>query len=104
MLNMLFTPYKIGNCTIPNRLVVPAMETMLCGSDGMVPDSMVKYHEEKAKGGWGLIITEDYIVTPEAGNCQKLPGLWDDAQIEGNKKLPKASTNILMSSIVISLG
>lgn len=90
MLNMLFTPYKIGNCTIPNRLVVPAMETMLCGSDGMVPDSMVKYHEEKAKGGWGLIITEDYIVTPEAGNCQKLPGLWDDAQIEGNKKLTEA--------------
>ena len=51
---------------------------------------MVKYHEEKAKGGWGLIITEDYIVTPEAGNCQKLLGLWDDAQIEGNKKLTEA--------------
>lgn len=90
MLNMLFTPYKIGNCTIPNRLVVPAMETMLCGPDGLVPDAMVKYHEEKAKGGWGLIITEDYIVTPEAGNCQKLPGFWDDSQIEGNKKLTEA--------------
>ena len=34
MLNMLFTPYKIGNCTIPNRLVVPAMETMLVARMG----------------------------------------------------------------------
>ena len=87
MLSSLFSPCKIGNCIIPNRLVVPAMETMTCEHDGLVTDRLIKYHEEKAKGGWGLIITEDYVVTPEAGNSPKLPGLWHDGQIEGNRKL-----------------
>lgn len=87
MLDTLFSPFKIGNCTIPNRLVVPAMETMTCEHDGLVTDRLIKYHEEKAKGGWGLIITEDYVVTPESGNSPKLPGLWDDSQIEGNREL-----------------
>lgn len=87
MLDTLFSSFKIGNCTIPNRLVVPAMETMTCEEDGLVTDRLIKYHEEKAKGGWGLIITEDYVVTPESGNSPKLPGFWDDSQIEGNKKL-----------------
>lgn len=87
MLDTVFSPCKIGKCTIPNRLVVPAMETMSCEHDGLVTDRFIKYHEEKAKGGWGLIITEDYVVTPESGNSPKLPGLWDDSQIEGNKKL-----------------
>ena len=30
MLKKLFTPYKIGSCEIPNRLVVPAMVVNLC--------------------------------------------------------------------------
>ncbi|MEG3029394.1 MAG: FAD-dependent oxidoreductase [Oscillospiraceae bacterium] len=87
MLDTLFSPCKIGNCTIPNRLVVPAMETMTCEHDGIVTDRCIKYHEEKAKGGWGLIVTEDYVVTPESGNSPRLPGLWDDCQIESNKIL-----------------
>ena len=56
MLNTLFSTMKIGNCTIPNRLVVPAMVTNFCTEDGMVTDRFIKYIEEKAKGGWGLII------------------------------------------------
>lgn len=87
MLDILFSPFKIGNCTVPNRLVVPAMETMISSDDGLINDRMVQYHEEKAKGGWGLIITEDYRINPQSGNAQKLPGLWDDSQIEGNKIL-----------------
>lgn len=90
MLDMLYSPCKIGNCTIPNRLVVPAMETMISKEDGLISEQMVKYHEEKAKGGWGLIITEDYRINPESGNAPKLPGLWDDSQIEGNKRLTEA--------------
>lgn len=87
MLTELFTPAKIGNCEIPNRLIVPAMVVNLCTEDGMITERYIRYIEEKAKGGWGMIITEDYAVNENAKGYQFIPGLYNDAQIEGNKKL-----------------
>ena len=87
MLKKLFTPCKIGNCEIPNRLVVPAMVVNLCTEDGMITERYIKYMEEKARGGWGLLITEDYAVNENAKGYQFIPGLYNDAQMEGNKKL-----------------
>lgn len=83
----LFTPAKIGTCEIPNRLIVPAMVMNLCTEDGFITERYIKYIEEKAKGGWGMIITEDYAVNENAKGYQFIPGLYDDRQIEGNKKL-----------------
>ncbi|HHW03742.1 MAG TPA: FAD-dependent oxidoreductase [Thermoanaerobacterales bacterium] len=87
MLKALFTPQKINNCVIPNRLVVTAMVTNFCNEDGTLTDRFIKYHEEKAKGGWGLIITEDYAVNPNAKGYQFIAGLYNDEQIEGNRRL-----------------
>lgn len=87
MFAKLFSPMKIGSCTIPNRLAVPAMVTNFCTEDGLVTDRFVRYLEEKAKGGWGLIITEDYAVNPNAKGYRFIPGLYNDAQVEGNRKL-----------------
>lgn len=87
MFAKLFSPMKIGSCTIPNRLAVPAMVTNFCTEDGLVTDRFVRHLEEKAKGGWGLIITEDYAVNPNAKGYRFIPGLYNDAQLEGNRKL-----------------
>lgn len=87
MYDHVFSPVKIGNCIIPNRLAVTAMVTNYCTEDGFVTDRFIKYHEEKAKGGWGLIYTEDYAVNPMAKGYPKIPGLYKDEQIEGSRKL-----------------
>lgn len=87
MLEQLFSEKQIGSCTIPNRLVVPAMVTNYCTADGQITERYLRYIEEKAKGGWGLIITEDYAVTPDGKGYQRIPGLYDDAQIPGNREL-----------------
>ena len=87
MLDTVFSPMKIGRCTIPNRLVVPAMVTNFCTEDGILTERYIKYIEEKAKGGWGLIITEDYAVNENAKGYQFIPGLYNDGQIPGNKEL-----------------
>lgn len=90
MIEQLFMPMNIGNCTIPNRLVVPAMEGNYNNNDGTITDRFIKYLEEKAKGGFGLIITEDYSVT-EYGRAQlTVAGFYDDAQIKKNKELTEA--------------
>ena len=85
-LKQLFSPMKIGTCEIPNRTVVPAMVANMCPDNGKASEQYIRYHEEKAKGGWGLIITEDYRVNPNAGGYPHICGLWDEEQIPSHKK------------------
>jgi 2,4-dienoyl-CoA reductase-like NADH-dependent reductase (Old Yellow Enzyme family)/thioredoxin reductase len=87
MITELFKPLNIGNVTIKNRLVVSAMVMDICNPDGTLTDRFIRYHEEKAKGGWGLIITEDYGVSADGKGYPLIPGLWCDEQIEKNKEL-----------------
>lgn len=86
-MSKLFEPITVNNVTIRNRTVVSAMVTGLCGADGMATEAFIAYHEAKAKGGWGLIIPEDYVVAPGVGGSKDLPGLYDDAQIPSHKEL-----------------
>lgn len=86
-----FSPLKIGKCEIPNRLVVSPMVANMNpeqdGVRGLASEQYIRYHEEKAKGGWGLIITEDYLVNPNAGGYPHIAALYEEAQIASHKKL-----------------
>ncbi|WP_125568372.1 FAD-dependent oxidoreductase [Companilactobacillus insicii] len=83
----LFTPYKINQCEIKNRFVVPAMVTNLCDEDGNITEAFIKYHEAKARGGFGLIITEDYGVNPHGVGYKNCIRLYDDSQVPANRRL-----------------
>ncbi len=87
MLNHIFNPYTIKGKTIKNRLVVPAMVANYCTEDGFATEQYTAYHETKAKGGWGLIITEDYAINPYGKGFVGVAGLWKDEQIEGHAKM-----------------
>ena len=54
----LFSPMKIGNIEIKNRVVMPPMMLGHGQFNGKPTDQMIDYYEERAKGGVGLIITE----------------------------------------------
>lgn len=64
------------------------MVTDYCTDDGFSTERYIAYHEEKAKGKWGLIITEDYAVSRE-GRGYNCAGLWKDEQIVGHAELVK---------------
>lgn len=85
---------KIGKIEIPNRLVVSPMVTNYCNKDGTATKRYIAYHEAKAKGGWGLIITEDYAVDPSGRGFSCVAGLWDDSQIASHSELTKESISI----------
>lgn len=53
----LFTAGKIGRLELKNRIVMPAMATALANSTGEISDRLLRYFEERARGGCGLIIT-----------------------------------------------
>ena len=88
MLNSLFSSFQLKGKTVKNRCVVPAMVTNYCTPDGEATERFLAYHEAKAKGGWGLIITEDYAVDPLGRGFKFVAGLWNDKQIESHKALP----------------
>ncbi len=55
----LFTPFKIGNCEIKNRVIIPAMEgtNIVENSNGAKYNRNSKaYYEERSKNGVGLFI------------------------------------------------
>lgn len=63
----LFSEGKIGNLKLKNRVVMPAMGTSFASSTGEASDEIIKYYEERAKGGSGLIITEITRIDNETG-------------------------------------
>jgi len=69
----LFQKGQIGKLTLKNRIVMPAMGVSLASSTGEAYDNIIRYYEERAKGGCGLIITEITRIDDEYGvgtHCQ----------------------------------
>lgn len=56
--DMLFSPMKIGNAEIKNRIVMAPMCMGFGQYNGCATETMMDYYEERAKGGVGLIFTE----------------------------------------------
>jgi len=52
----LFTPIRIGNFTVPNRVCHVPTDISSANADGSVNRRVITYHAQVAKGGCGLII------------------------------------------------
>ena len=75
---MLFSPIKIGEMELKNRIILAPMVTRLGGKDGFIHQTEKDYFVRRATGGAALITVGDVIVAP---NCQAGPffnGIWDD--------------------------
>ena len=86
----LFQEGKIGKLTLRNRLVMPPMGTNLAQEDGHVTDTQIRYYEERAQGGVGMVIVEIAGVDPGGRAIPRQIGLWDDKFIPGLSKLASA--------------
>lgn len=65
----LFKPGKIGNLRLKNRVVMTAMGCGLAEENGIANEDIIRYYEERAKGGVGLIITEVTRVEEKYGTA-----------------------------------
>jgi 2,4-dienoyl-CoA reductase-like NADH-dependent reductase (Old Yellow Enzyme family) len=74
---LLFTPMEIGRREVKNRIVSTAHATGF-GEDGVLTDRYVRYHERKAAGGAGLIMTfGSASVYRESAASYGSVSLWD---------------------------
>jgi N,N-dimethylglycine/sarcosine dehydrogenase len=53
-LQHLFTPFRLGAVTLRNRIVSTPHATRF-GKDGYITERYIRYHQEKARGGAGLV-------------------------------------------------
>jgi 2,4-dienoyl-CoA reductase-like NADH-dependent reductase (Old Yellow Enzyme family)/thioredoxin reductase len=73
---------------VKNRVSVPPMGTGFAADGGGVSDRLIKYHELRARGGFGLIIVEITAIDGETGlGSDHALCLYDDKFIPGFKKL-----------------
>lgn len=92
-LKILFSPEKIGNVQIKNRIVRSATYTHKSEKYGIVGDTLVKFYEELAQGGTGLIISEFIAVDPSGTMSTYQLRLDNDSFIKGQRKLVQAVHN-----------
>lgn len=67
MTRKLFQRGTIGNLELKNRVVMPAMGCSFASETGIASDEMIRYYQDRAKGGCALIITEITRVDDETG-------------------------------------
>ena len=79
----LFEPIKIGNLNLKNRIAMPAMHHNYT-PDGLVNERLIRYYEERALGGTGLITLGGCSIDL-VGSGPMMVGLYDDQFIEGLK-------------------
>lgn len=85
----LFTPLKLGDLTLPNRMVMAPLTRCRAEGEGRIPNAMmVEYYRQRA--GAGLILTEATSVCPMGVGYPDTPGIWSDAQVEGWKAVTDA--------------
>src|SRR5579884_4011980 len=85
----LFTPIRIGTTVIPNRIVFAAHLTNLA-EDNLPGPRLTAYYAERARGGCGLIITEEQSVHPSDWAYQKLIHGYDPRVIPCYRRMTRA--------------
>jgi mycofactocin system FadH/OYE family oxidoreductase 2 len=85
----LFTPTRIGQTIIPNRIVFAAHLTALA-EENLPGPRLIAYYTERAKGGCGLIITEEQSVHPSDWAYQKLIHGFDPHVIPTYRRMTRA--------------
>ena len=86
-LETLFSPKKIGDVKIKNRIVRSATFMFMAEKYGYIGERLLKLYEELAKGGTGLIITGAAAIDPSAAGGPYQVCLYDDSHIPGHKNL-----------------
>jgi 2,4-dienoyl-CoA reductase-like NADH-dependent reductase (Old Yellow Enzyme family) len=85
----LFSPVKIGNLEIRNRILSTGHDTTL-PTDGTVNEALVAYHEARAEGGAGLIVVQVAGIHDSARYTTHILMATDDGCIPGYAKLADA--------------
>ena len=99
----MFTPYKVGNLTLQNRVVVAPM-CQYSADDGTPTDWQLVHLGNFAKGGAGLVITEMTNVSREGRISHKCAGMYKPEHVPAWKRIVDFVHANSNSKICVQLG
>jgi len=76
----LFTPFKIRNMNVSNRIIMPALNLNLA-SEGFITKKLIDFYVERAKGGAGMIIVGGCYVSLYGKGLPMMIAVDDDKYI-----------------------
>lgn len=83
----LLSPARLGALTLPNRVILPAMDMNHC-DEGEITTAEVEHYAARAAGGCAMVITGAAAVSwPLGATTRKQPGLSDDRFLPGLRAL-----------------
>lgn len=86
-LSALFSPVKINEMELPNRLVMAPMTVDFADDDETPSDRQLAYYDERAAGGVSLITLEVCSVDADHRYQQHSLGLHSDFQVDAHRRL-----------------
>jgi anthraniloyl-CoA monooxygenase len=99
----MFTPYTVRGVTLPNRVVVSPMAQYSC-VDGLPADYHLVHLGARAMGGAGMVVAEMTCTSPDARITPGCPGLWNEAQMQGWRRIVEFVHSQTPAKIAIQLG
>lgn len=84
----LFSACKIGDLSIPNRVIMAPLTRRRATGDHIPSAIMATYYRQRASAG--LLISEAAPVSPQAVGYMNVPGIWNQPQVEAWKPVTKA--------------
>ncbi|OGP78342.1 MAG: hypothetical protein A2V86_01440 [Deltaproteobacteria bacterium RBG_16_49_23] len=86
----LFSPFKIGNIELKNRIVMPPMATHFAAEDGSLNDRHIAYYLARIKGGVGYITSEHTGIMKQGRAFPNMALIDSDQYIPRFRKLVEA--------------
>lgn len=86
----LMSAFDLAGVKLRNRLVFQPHFTALGTREGMPSDDLRAYHEERARGGVGLIVMESQAVHPTGKMSRRFIDAWDPRVVPGLRRVADA--------------
>ena len=99
----MLTPFRARSVTLKNRVVVSPMAQYSC-VDGVPADFHLVHLGARAMGGAGMVVAEMTCPTPDARITPGCPGLWNEAQRDGWKRIVEFVHANTDAKIALQLG
>lgn len=84
----LFDPIRVGALTLPNRIFMSPLTRRRSGPERVPNALMAEYYTQRA--GAGLIVTEGTIISAMGAGYYETPGIWNEEQVAGWKRITRA--------------
>ncbi|MBI3369379.1 MAG: FAD-dependent monooxygenase, partial [Burkholderiales bacterium] len=99
----MFTPFTLRDITLKNRIVVSPMAQYSC-VNGLPADHHLVHLGARAQGGAGMVVAEMTCTSADARITPGCPGLWNEAQRDGWRRIVDFVHRETDAKIAIQLG